>query len=43
MMFSGLMPPAYTNYRDAFVFTLMIVVLLFRPNGLFGGKEGGRS
>ena len=43
MMFSGLMPTTYTNYRDAFVFTLMIVVLLFRPNGLFGGKEGGRS
>ncbi|MBQ8974847.1 MAG: branched-chain amino acid ABC transporter permease [Oscillospiraceae bacterium] len=43
MMFSGLMPTAFTNYRDAFVFALMIIVLLFRPNGLFGSKEGGRS
>ena len=43
MMFSGLMPTNYTNYRDAFVFALMIIVLLFRPNGLFGGKDGGRS
>ena len=43
MMFAGLMPPTMTNYRDAFVFLLMMVVLLFRPNGLFGSKEGGRS
>ena len=43
MMFAGLMPTNFTNYRDAFVFALMIVVLLFRPNGFFGGKEGGRS
>jgi branched-chain amino acid transport system permease protein len=43
MLFAGLMPTAFTNYRDAFVFALMIVVLLFRPNGIFGGKEGGRS
>lgn len=43
MMFAGLAPTKVTSYRDAFVFTLMIVVLLFKPNGLFGGKEGGRS
>lgn len=43
MMFAGLMPTSVTSYRDAFVFTLMIVVLLFKPNGLFSGKEGGRS
>ncbi len=43
MLFAGLMPSSVTAYRDAFVFLLMVVVLLFRPNGLFGQAEGGRS
>jgi branched-chain amino acid transport system permease protein len=43
MLFAGLMPASVTAYRDAFVFLLMVVVLLFRPNGLFGQAEGGRS
>lgn len=43
MMFAGLVPTSMTAYRDAFVFAAMIVVLLFRPNGLFGAQEGGRS
>lgn len=36
----GLLPVAYTGYRDAFVFLLLIVVLLLRPNGLLGSVEG---
>ena len=43
MLFAGLVPTNLTNYRDAFVFAAMIVILLFRPNGIFGKQEGGRS
>ena len=43
MLFAGLMPTTMTAYRDAFVFLLMVVVLLFCPNGLFGGRETARS
>ncbi len=43
MLFAGMMPTTVTAYRDAFVFLLMVVVLLFRPNGLFGHAEGERS
>jgi branched-subunit amino acid ABC-type transport system permease component len=28
-----------TPYRDAFVFLILIVLLLFRPNGLLGSTE----
>ena len=38
MLFAGLMPTTMTAYRDAFVFLLMVIMLLFRPNGLFGGE-----
>ena len=37
-LFAGLMPTTMTAYRDAFVFLLMVIMLLFRPNGLFGGE-----
>ena len=43
MLFAGLVPTTMTAYRDAFVFLLMVIVLLFRPNGLFGGSETARS
>lgn len=43
MLFAGLMPPEYSLYRDAFVFVLLILVLLVRPNGILGEKQGGRS
>lgn len=36
----GLLPVDYSGYRDAFVFLLLIVVLLLRPNGLLGSVEG---
>lgn len=28
-----------TGYRDAIAFTVLIIVLLFKPNGLFGRKQ----
>ncbi|MGI6730417.1 MAG: branched-chain amino acid ABC transporter permease [Anaerovoracaceae bacterium] len=43
MLFAGLMPTEITAYRDAFVFALLIIVLLIRPNGILGTKDGGRS
>ena len=43
MLFAGLMPTSVTAYRDAFVFVVLILVLLVRPNGLLGQSEGGRS
>ena len=36
MLFAGLMPTEITAYRDAFIFFLLIVVLLVKPTGLFG-------
>ncbi len=35
----GFLPPALSSYRDAFVFILLIVVLLVRPNGILGSTE----
>lgn len=35
ILFVGLLPQEYAGYRDAFVFLLLILVLLFRPSGLF--------
>jgi branched-chain amino acid transport system permease protein len=32
--FVGFLPPAFAGYRDAFVFLLLLVVLLVRPHGL---------
>jgi branched-chain amino acid transport system permease protein len=43
MLFAGLLPTTITPYRDAFVFMLLILALLIRPNGILGADEGGRS
>jgi branched-chain amino acid transport system permease protein len=43
VMFVGLLPPALAGYRDAFVFLLLIVVLLVMPNGLLGRSEEERA
>ncbi len=39
ILLQGLLPPALTPYRDAFVFVILIVLLLFRPNGILGSTE----
>jgi branched-chain amino acid transport system permease protein len=33
------LPSSLTSYRDAFVFVVLILMLLFRPNGLLGRRE----
>jgi branched-chain amino acid transport system permease protein len=33
------LPSSLTSYRDAFVFVVLILVLLFRPNGILGRPE----
>ena len=33
------LPSSLSSYRDAFVFVVLILVLLFRPNGILGRKE----
>lgn len=35
VLFVGLLPQAVSGYRDAFVFLLLIVILLVKPSGLF--------
>ncbi|MDQ7850134.1 MAG: branched-chain amino acid ABC transporter permease [Armatimonadota bacterium] len=39
ILFVGLLPPDLSGYRDAFVFLLLILVLLVRPRGLLGTME----
>ena len=43
VLFVGLMPPAYGSYRDAFVFGLLILILLVLPNGLMGRATEERA
>jgi branched-chain amino acid transport system permease protein len=42
VLFVGLLPPIYSAYRDAFVFSTLIVILLILPNGLLGKRVEGR-
>lgn len=35
----GFLPPVLSSYRDAFVFLILIIVLLIRPNGILGSTE----
>jgi branched-chain amino acid transport system permease protein len=39
----GLLPPSFSPYRDAFVFVILILVLLVRPNGILGASERRRG
>lgn len=39
ILLQGLLPDALTAYRDAFVFVFLIILLLFRPNGILGATE----
>ena len=39
IMLQGLLPTPLSPYRDAFVFIILITLLLFRPNGILGSTE----
>lgn len=39
VLLQGLLPAALTPFRDAFVFLALIVLLLFRPNGILGRTD----
>lgn len=43
VFFVAFMPPEVSGYRDAFVFVLLLVVLLVRPTGLLGAREVNRA
>ncbi len=43
ILFVGLLPPSFSPYRDAFVFGLLIIILLILPTGLLGRKEEERA
>jgi len=36
VLFVGLLPPIYSAFRDAFVFSTLILILLIMPNGILG-------
>jgi len=37
------LPSSLASYRDAFVFVFLILMLLFRPNGLLRGRAREES
>ena len=39
ILLQGLLPASLTPFRDAFVFIALIILLLFRPNGILGPTE----
>ena len=43
VLFVGLLPPIYSAFRDAFVFSTLILILLILPNGILGKKLQERS
>ena len=43
ILFVGFLPPELSGYRDAFVFALLLVVLLIRPNGILGASNEDRA
>jgi branched-chain amino acid transport system permease protein len=43
VLFVGLLPPIYSAFRDAFVFSTLILILLILPNGILGKNPEERS
>ena len=39
ILLQGLLPSSLVPFRDALVFLILILLLLFRPNGLLGSTE----
>ncbi|MHB1651287.1 MAG: branched-chain amino acid ABC transporter permease [Desulfitobacteriaceae bacterium] len=42
VLFVGLLPAQYSEFRDAFVFIALILVLLVKPTGILGTEEDRR-
>ncbi len=38
VLFVGMLPPIYSAFRDAFVFSALIIILLILPNGILGKR-----
>jgi len=43
ILFVGFLPPEFAGYRDLFVFALLLIVLLIRPNGILGTSDEDRA
>ena len=43
LILEGLGIPAVNQLRDAFAFTLLVVILIFRPQGIFGERLAGKK
>ena len=43
VFFVGFLPPSFSGYRDVFVFSLLFIVLLIRPQGLLGKALGRKA
>lgn len=43
VFFVGFLPPSFSGYRDVFVFALLFIVLLIRPQGILGQAKGRRA
>lgn len=43
MLSVGLLPPAFSGYRDGIVFLILIIALIVRPYGILGRKEEVRA
>ena len=43
IFFVGFLPPSLAGYRDAFVFALLLIILLIRPNGILGVSTEERA
>ena len=43
VLFVGLLPSSMSGFRDAFVFGMLIIILLVMPNGIFGSSEEERA
>ncbi len=41
VLFVGLLPPIYSAFRDGFVFSTLILILLILPNGILGQNPQG--
>jgi branched-chain amino acid transport system permease protein len=43
VFFVGFLPPSFSGYRDVFVFGLLFIVLLVKPQGILGQSKGRRA